>query len=555
MLRLFFCPEKIAAVDDRFNEVVSISDALSSFKEFDLVTGHSEILSAAGTDAFKIAIFRDPFTRLLSERRQWMQARSENIDAAPARVAEATTALQHRSMVDILRSVVDYPVMMSSFWNHQALTLGAWPILRTEGRLQRSQAYRFDNMHEHFESGTALRAWLVDNKARIAKGAFRALKDLDYVGLTEDFDASVREIFARIGFPEPDKVVVRNARSAFDDEGNPELAQIAAEFLELDNELYAAAVERHAAFDRAARGSPADYLGRELSEAAPLVVSSREAPGGHGWYGSHQSQGGTWHRWSGPGLESRFALSAPPGLYRMDIEIFGAVSERSIREMRLEVEGRQLETRVARLPADVWVVTALLERTRIGRFDIVFRFPDLGLEHGIELKQISFISLPPTLRGKVAFEEAARALRALGGTAAKERDIAVLFGAAIRDFVQWLDLPDLERWRAEDPACRTAGDIFAAVAEVTAAASALAVRRGMKAPVWQAQSQEHASYALARLGEVNVPAAFLPLRRVDEPFKPATRAFDAMVLEAAQNLVEVLKRTGEEFERAPGTED
>jgi len=148
----------------------------------------------------------------------------------------------------------------------------------------------------------------------------------------------------------------------------------------------------------------------------------------------------------------------------MDIEIFGAVSERSIREMTLEVEGRPLETRVGRLPTDLWVVTALLERTLLGRFDIVFRFPDLGLEHGIELKQISFISLPPMLRGKVAFEEAARALRTLDGMAVKERHIAVLFGAAIRDFAQWLDLPDRERWLAKDPACRTAGDIFAAMA-------------------------------------------------------------------------------------------
>jgi hypothetical protein len=90
------------------------------------------------------------------------------------------------------------------------------------------------------------------------------------------------------------------------------------------------------------------------------------------------------------------------------------------------------------------------------------------------------------------------------------------------------------------------------MAEVTAAVSALAVRHGMKASFWQAQAQEHASYALARLGEVDVPAAFQPLCPVDEPFKPATPAFDAMVLEAARNLVEILKRTGEEFDRASG---
>jgi hypothetical protein len=64
-----------------------------------------------------------------------------------------------------------------------------------------------------------------DNKGRIAQRDLQALDTLDYVGLTEDFDASVREVFARIGLPEPEAVVVRNARDAFDDEGAPQIKE------------------------------------------------------------------------------------------------------------------------------------------------------------------------------------------------------------------------------------------------------------------------------------------------------------------------------------------
>jgi hypothetical protein len=392
-LKAFFRPENIA--EDGFHLLggVAIEDVLARLHDYDLVTDHSEILSAARPDAFKVAVFRNPLTRVLSERRQWMQALPENIAESPPAVAAATIALQKRSMVDILNSVFDHPVMISQFWNHQAVSLGAWPILRSESAVRRSSAYAYRSMHEHFGSGSDCRSWLLANKGRILERALHSLKSLDYVGLTEDFDVSVREIFARIGLPEPGDVVVLNAREAFDDERDPRIGEVAKHFLELDNELYEAAVERHALFGRIARGTPVDYIGRRLTSDSPLVISAEDAPGGHGWHVAHCRSDGLWSRWSGPGSQSRIALSAGPGVYAMTIEIWGASSERTLLDLQVEVEGRLLPTEARCLPDGLWTVTTTFERERHDRFDIVFRLPRFDGEHGIELKQISFRSI------------------------------------------------------------------------------------------------------------------------------------------------------------------
>jgi hypothetical protein len=387
-LRLFFSPETISASGDHLHDGISIEDALASLRSCTLVIDHSEIVSAARDDAFKVAIFREPFKRLLSQRRQWMQASAEDIAAARPPIAAATIALQKHSMADILKTIRDHPVMIPDFWNHQAVTLGAWPLLRSEGTLRRASAYADSRMQEHFGSGAEFHAWLIANKARIAERAMQSLKSLDYVGLTEDFDTSVHEIFARIGLPEPGNVVVRNVREAFDDERDPQLQELATAFLELDRELYEAAAERHAVFARVARGTPVDYIRRELTADAPLEISADAPPGGHGWHGAHRRADEIWSRWSGPGNESRVALSASPGLYSMRVEVFGASSEQILRSMQVEVEGRNLTTETACQPDGLWTVTTTFERTRHDRFDVVFRFPVLNSEYGIELKRI-----------------------------------------------------------------------------------------------------------------------------------------------------------------------
>lgn len=389
-LRLFFRPERSIAADDRLPENVSIGDALAGFQDCDFLTGHVEFLSCARADAFKVAVFRDPMARLLSERRQWMQAQPENIAAAPGPVGDTIVALQQRSMVEILNAVFDHPVLVPGFWNHQTTTLGAWPLLRESARLDRASAFRWHAMHEHFGSGAELRAWLLANRAKIMRRALGSLKAMDYVGLTEDFDQSVMEVFARIGLPEPRDVVVRNARSAFSDEADPEIGDIAREFLAWDQELYEAAVERHATFGRAARGTPVDYAGHRLSATSEVVVSAGDAPGGHGWHFRHERPEGVWGRWTGPGLESSIAVTAPAGTYSMQVEVFGASSNKALMEMRVEIDGKQLPTETVCLPSQLWVASTTVERNREARFDIVFRFPDDTSDHGISVKRIVF---------------------------------------------------------------------------------------------------------------------------------------------------------------------
>lgn len=359
-----------------------------------LVTDHAEILSIAPPDAFTFAIFRDPFARLLSERRQWMQAGAEDLAASPPEVADAVLGLQGATLAEILARLFDLPYMVSSLWNHQAVMLGAWPILRKTFPARAAGAYAYYRLPDHFASGPALRAWLHANEGDILRRALKAMRGLDYVGLTEDLEAGVYELFARIGLPEPGLVVHRNVRAAFPDEAEPDLRALATGFLALDQELYDAARERYAVQGRVARGAPLDYVGRDLPRTGSRTVSAREPPGGHGWYPAHLRQDGAWSRWTGPGLESLYAVSAPAGRYRLDLELFGAITGRTVYEIEVTVENRPLAPRFAQLPSGFHVITVEFDRVVAGRFDLRFRFPDVGHAYGLEVRELRFTAIP-----------------------------------------------------------------------------------------------------------------------------------------------------------------
>ena len=377
-LQPFFSPERTTTARLYYRQFIQGTPALA--ERYDLVAGHSEILSCAPPDAFKVAIFRDPLTRLLSARRQVEQAGAENIAAETPEMAKAIVALQRRSMADVLAVACDYLPMVEGFWNHQAVILGV-PIRTASRKSGNLQGRRFASGREYL-------AWLVDSKAKILEAALQTLRTLDYVGLTEDFENSVREIFARIGLPEPGDVVVRNARPPIEDESDPRLPELAKEFIELDSELYEAAVERHAVLGRVARGIPIDYIDRKIASTEGLVVTGQDAPGGHGWWPCHRRADGTWGRWSGPGSESRIAVHTPAGTFALKLTVFGAVSAAALHTMIIEIEGRALQTKVAPEPSGLWSVSATFERDRQDRFDIVLRFPGLKSEYGLEFKQI-----------------------------------------------------------------------------------------------------------------------------------------------------------------------
>lgn len=388
-LKLFFRSERTISSDS----ATCRRSALPTENDFDFIFGHTELLSWTPPQAFTFAVFRDPLRRLMSERRQYMQAGSENLRAEGPETQAAILALRDKPLARILPEMFSHPVLASIWWNHQATMLGVWPLVDEQLPRRDTGDYRYDKLWYRFSSGEGLRAWLLANRSEILARAMAALDTLDYVGLTEELDASVCEIFARIGLPEPGRVVRRNVREPFEDEDDPDLPVIAAEFLELDYELYDAARERYALQRRVARGSPVDYIGRWLPIEGTLVVSAYEAPGGHGWYPAHFREDGVWSRWTGPDLESRFALSAMPGRYRLEMTVFGAASGRSLYEAQIEIEGKPLDIAFAQNAAGLYVASAAFERSAPGRFDLLFRFPDVGSEYGLEVKELSFSAL------------------------------------------------------------------------------------------------------------------------------------------------------------------
>ncbi len=278
-----------------------VSDAAARFAatraDWAFVHGHSGLLMQLRTErSFAFTFLRRPLPRLLSERRQWMQAQAENIESAPAAVAAATLALRHAPVAEILGRLFEFPVAVTSFWNHQALTLGAW-----QGQMLAPEEYdrNFIDLHRHFPDNASFCAWLERNRYAILKNARANLRSLDYVGIYEDFEDSTRELFLRLGLPEPPVIPRLNARERFPDEDDEGLKELARPFIDLDEELYDEALELHARQGRAARGAPINYLDHYVAANEDKSFAADEPPGGHGWHEPARRADGKWSRWTG----------------------------------------------------------------------------------------------------------------------------------------------------------------------------------------------------------------------------------------------------------------
>jgi hypothetical protein len=318
-----------------------------------------------------------------------MQASKEDIAAMPSDRATATEALQQLSIKRILVEFLEHPATFSSFWNYQSLTLGAWPLIRETSNLQSSSAYQNSSFYKHFTSPAEMMKWTESHKSNISKIAKQSVQKLDFIGLTETFDQSTFELFARIGLPAPGEIQILNARSSYADENDDTLRQSSAHLLELDYELYEFAKERQAQMGRMARGSPRRYLERALSAHENTIYDASEQPGGHGWHLAHQRSDGQWSRWTTGEGRSYFALAGLAGRYDLEIKFWGAVSEAAIMDLELEIDGVKLSKKVSHLNDGILLLSSF-ERQSMSSFDLTFIVPNIVGSYGVELCHLMF---------------------------------------------------------------------------------------------------------------------------------------------------------------------
>lgn len=353
------------------------------------LSGHENFLHLRSSDTFAFVFLRQPLSRLLSERRQWMQAQPQDIGGANTDVAAAITGLRAFRLAEMLDHVFAFPVAVSSFWNHQALTLGAWPRMRSaDGD---AASLNHSAFHRHFSDSFALCAWLERNRYSIVKDALTTLRSLDYVGIYEDFDHSVREVFARLRLPEPEIIPRLNERAHYPDEADKDLAARAKPFIDLDQELYEEALNIHARQGRAVRGTPIDYLGRSVGADEDKTFAANEPPGGHGWHRPALRADGKWCRWTGPGHHSDFTLHLDRAAYRIELTMFGGVSEAAIRTLSLSADGAPIKTTVAALPDGRWRAAAEFACPKAGHHAIRLTVSTVEKDHGIEAESFRFI--------------------------------------------------------------------------------------------------------------------------------------------------------------------
>lgn len=350
------------------------------------VHDHSYILHLRTPGSFSFTFLREPFSRLLSARRQWTDAAEVDIKQMNAPSATAVVALRALDLDRILDLVFDYPVTVPWFWNHQAVTLG----LR---KLERSvfQNRNPKRLYSFFPYAKSYRTWLKQNRDNILREALTTLRSLDYVGIFEDFDDSVREVFTRIGLPEPETTLHLNPRAPYKDEQAENLRKKAAPFLDLDYEVYEEACELRARAGRAARGAPADFIGRAITPAEDKDFGAEQAPGGHGWYPATQRGDGAYSRWTGPGCVSTFRLRMAPGDYRLEVWLLGAVSEAAIEGLKLLIDGFPVPVSVQATDAGYYVSISSIRRVHGGMVEIAIVAGETIRNYGLEFECIHIV--------------------------------------------------------------------------------------------------------------------------------------------------------------------
>jgi hypothetical protein len=352
---------------------------------------HSPLLLELRTPgSFCFTFLRKALPRLLSERRQWMQASGEAIGLTDRSAAEAILALRYLPMSEILRRVFEFPVAVSSFWNHQSLMLGVLPARMLEPQVFDRFWY---NLYQHFPDNASLCAWLEKNRYAILKNALQTLRSLDYVGISEDFDNSARELFERLGLPAPSFIPHVNARAHYADEDEEAFRAIARPFIDLDEELYEEGLELHARQARAARGAPADYLGHRVGRNEAKIYTADLPPGGHGWHEAALRADGKWSRWTGPGQQSYVTFGLDRGRYALELLLFGAVSEHAIRTLALSLDGAALPTTVTSRDDGSWRVAAEIDCAEPGLKALCITVAGAENEHGVEVEALRIASL------------------------------------------------------------------------------------------------------------------------------------------------------------------
>ncbi len=251
----------------------------------------------------------------------------------------------------------------------------------------------FIDLHRHFPDNASFCAWLERNRYAILKNARANLRSLDYVGISEDFEDSTRELFLRLGLPEPLVIPRLNARERFPDEDDEGLKELARPFIDLDEELYDEALELHARQGRAVRGAPINYLDHYVAANEDKSYAADEPPGGHGWHEPARRADGKWSRWTGPGTESHFSLRLDRGTYRVELSIFGGVSERAIRRLALSLDGAPLATAIAPLADGSWLASAELSCAEAGIRTLTITVAATVNGHGVEVASLRVASL------------------------------------------------------------------------------------------------------------------------------------------------------------------
>ncbi len=380
-----------ASESARFGEILSacptIEEARAVARSKLFLHGHADLLELADASAFRFAFVRDPFARLCSERKQWSQAGEENIQATDRLTAAAMIVFKPLELKDILCFAFAHPPSVYAFWNHMTLALGAGPLLEAERGKRPVDHYDSSLFHLNFGSAVALRSWVLDNAEKLLATAVARLRTLNFVGIYEDFDSETHELFARLGLPRPDAIPRLNARSAYADEADPELRAAAKPFLALDQALYEEA--------RAMRGrrqattlTPRNDLGHLVRPGQELVIAAREAPCGHGWHSAHLRQDGRWSRWTSDCCS--YLLSAEPGDYSFELRMFGAASERAIRELKLTFGQAKIGTTVGQDRDGLWFVRGSAGIDNAGAIRLRLEVPDAANGYGLEVAELRF---------------------------------------------------------------------------------------------------------------------------------------------------------------------
>jgi len=202
-------------------QINKINENLAHFRfnGFHFVHGHSPLTNYTSNDFFKFTILRDPISRVISQVKDWKRLRESDIKDLPEENQKFKQFTKENSIYDVIKK-----------WDSTELSR-----LNLSNMQTRLIFKSFKGLTHEFQNYS---------RADQIKIALEALHEYDLIGITENFNSTIKELCYKNKWCPPNKLVKLNSNKSIE-KINIETKNLIKEINSQDIELYEEALQIH----------------------------------------------------------------------------------------------------------------------------------------------------------------------------------------------------------------------------------------------------------------------------------------------------------------------